>query len=73
MSELIPDYEDVNPFRERIAALTAEVARLREALEWYGNEENYYMGDSDVNANAAPLIFDDYGDKARAALSGETK
>ncbi len=46
--------------------LETEIARLREALEFYADEDNYIEG-----LEYAPVVAD-YGTKARAALKGAT-
>jgi chromosome segregation ATPase len=43
----------------------AEIARLREALEWYANKKNYFFNQ---DIGEVPT-FRDNGDKARAALA----
>ena len=60
------------PLVLRYPVLFDEVERLREALDFYADEEIYEVGiyDSDLNANEAPLIFDDGGERARNALKG---
>ena len=52
--------------REKIATKDAELARLREALEFYANESNWAMHPE--YANACCLDSADYGQKAREAL-----
>ena len=48
----------------------AEIARLREALEFYANQSNWAMHPE--FANACCLDSADYGQKARKALKGES-
>ena len=45
-----------------------EIARLRRALEFYGNVKNYKP---DLKLLYTPLIYDDYGKIAREALEGK--
>lgn len=51
--------------KEMFDALQAENARLRKALEFYADEDNYIEGREYV-----PVVVD-YGNNARAALKGE--
>lgn len=52
--------------KENISVLQAENERLREALKFYADDQNwYYELNSDVNQ--------DCGDKARKALESESK
>lgn len=50
----------------RIADLTAENERLRTALAWYADEDNWHR----FGPRSVPVVGD-YGDRARAALAGE--
>jgi len=52
--------------RDRIAALEAENARLREALEWYANPSIYKPHPHGLHFDDRDLSF-----KARAALEGK--
>lgn len=58
-----------------IAALKAENARLREALEWYADEDNYTTDElgrvvEHVHFSVG-LVDSDAGERARAALGRE--
>lgn len=60
--------------RENIK-LTAENARLREALEWYARSDNYLhtphswsVADEKIEGGWRPVVFD-AGDRARKALA----
>jgi hypothetical protein len=59
---------------EVVDTLRAEVARLREALEWYGVQVHTFATDQTVKADEADVVLDlDRGSRARAALEyGET-
>ncbi len=50
-----------------------QLARYKEALEFYGKHENYYwerpMMDKDVDARLTP-VEQDFGKRARAAIEG---
>jgi len=52
--------------RERVAQLAAEVTRLRAALAWYSNHENYTLFHSEFTDDAN--IHHDNGQRARVAL-----
>jgi len=57
-------------YKKDCATLTAEIARLTKALEWYADEANY----DDDNAPGMHhwVSFDyDRGERARKALKGE--
>jgi hypothetical protein len=55
-----------------IIRLTAEVERLRAALEFYANPENWVsVWDHQFKMMAQEPVYRDEGNKARAALSGE--
>lgn len=78
-----------HPLRQlekRIAELTAEAERLREALAWYADEDNWepiiehrrgFIGygpsnvATDYDVESPSAAAADYGDRARAALAGE--
>jgi len=59
---------------EVVDTLRAEVARLREALEWYGVQVHTFATDQTGKADEADVVLDlDRGSRARAALEyGET-
>jgi hypothetical protein len=56
---------------ENLPALIAELQRMREALGWYADRENYVDGPSISKTVYAPYypILDDEGQRARAALN----
>ena len=61
--------KEVTDSNEEILKLRTEHISMKEALEWYADEENY-----DQNENAMhPEILDDEGEKARVVLSTLTK
>ena len=50
--------------------LRAEVARLRSALEWYGEQVHTFATDQTGKADEADVVLDlDRGSRARAALA----
>lgn len=49
-------------------AQKAEIARLREALEYYSNELNYIKRCRDVDGDLILIAYDGAGDKAREVL-----
>lgn len=52
--------------------LKAENQRLRDALEWYADSNNYQLDEANGYIPDANFpIFDDEGARARAALKGE--
>lgn len=61
--------------KQDLARLQAENARLREALEWYADAENYrkYYSHDDANdpLDTTSNVQDDAGECARKALGGE--
>jgi hypothetical protein len=58
----------VEELRSEFAAQDAEIARLREALEWYADINNYADDHAPIIASRDFQWFDD-GYKARKALS----
>lgn len=65
-------------FNEPVAAQAAEMARLREALQWYQGKSKAMAsaaisGDRQAMLKLMQEIAVDYGKRASAALSGEGK
>lgn len=74
---LIADYQDAClQKREIINGQGEEIARLREALEFYSNEENYHY-QTDETPSGEPIDFqpviEDLGKIAREALNPNPK
>ena len=56
--------EVVQLLRDALDARDAEIARLREVLRFYADDDNWNQPDGD-----APVLIDD-GNRARTALNG---
>jgi hypothetical protein len=58
---------------EELANAANEVERLRSALEFYGNPDNWKSGgwDHQFRMMSPEPVYIDKGDKARAALGGD--
>lgn len=57
---------------DQYTALVAENARLREALRWYADEDNYDDCDDDYEGGCPSSIDTDHGTRAREALGNPT-
>lgn len=74
-------YDALKKEEEKVKGYKAENVKLREALEFYADEEtwtestHYYTADElGPNKHAGPpLIIEDNGEKARQALKSESK
>lgn len=67
--------DEIATLGNELAAAQAEAARMREALAFYGEAENYngtLTFEDDAISSTAPAVLHDNGDKARAALNTET-
>lgn len=69
------DYEDmrtaVAASEARAAALSIEVAMLREALHWYADEENYEIPPVHTSKTPVSAVELDLGERAQAILVSE--
>lgn len=52
-----------------VDGLRAENKRYRRALEWYANMDNYFCQSLPHYEYADPLVVQDWGERARAALT----
>ncbi len=59
---------DLKDARADLAATRAELATMREALEWYAEGDTHRACDGDGGTIIWP-IYDDKGERARAALA----
>lgn len=60
--------------RQMVASKDAEIARLRSALEWYGNPDNWKSEwDHQFKMMVQEAACGDRGEKARAALTQEPR
>ena len=64
------DAEFIAHARQDVPALIEEVERLREALEFYADKENYRLNPIGHGYHS-PYVMADGGNKARKALGGE--
>jgi hypothetical protein len=63
------NYEMLANIHEPLLEAADEIERLRAALEFYGNPDNWKSGGW-VHISPGP-VYSDKGDKARAALGGD--
>lgn len=67
------NYEMLANIHEPLLEAADEIERLRAALEFYGNPDNWKSGgwDHQFRMMSPEPVYSDKGDKARAALGGD--
>ncbi len=67
------NYEMLANIHEPLLEAADEIERLRAALEFYGNPDNWKSGgwDHQFRMMSPEPVYIDKGDKARAALGGD--
>ncbi len=67
------NYEMLANIHEPLLEAADEIERLRAALEFYGNPDNWKSGgwDHQFRMMSPEPVYIDKGDKARAALEGK--